>query len=343
MPEDVRPRLGRELVDELPVAGLVHEVPRGRDTRLTGGPELGGRRGSDHVIHVGVIHHQHGCMPAQLQHGADQLRCRLHGQGLSDGRRTGERQSLDRRGRGQLFRHRPRITEDQIHHSGRKARVHQYFDDESSRGRSELRRLEHHRAAGRESGAELARRQDRREVPGRDDRDRAERSRDRRTPRTRDHTREHSGPDPARLLAVPPQRLDSAADLAPRVGLRLTGLQQDRRRGLLGTIRQQTCRTAEDVPASTSRQTGPRWERALGSRDRLGNLVGGGQRDGTDRPTVAWVNVVEHPGLARRPGPVDEKIRTHAGQTRVNGHTTLRSRRSSYPWRASPDRSPGTR
>jgi hypothetical protein len=209
----------------------------------------------------------------------------------------------------QLPGHGGRVAEDQVHGPRRRTCLGQDFDQQPWRCRRIFGGLQHHRAARGQRGAELAGREHRGEVPGRDRGDHAQRHRDRVTAAAFDHAREALALDAPRLLAVPLQRVDRPVDLAACVGQRLARLGQDRVGRLVETLAQESRGALEHRPAVAG--AAPCGESGLRGADRRGDLVGRGERHAADDTSVSGIDVVQRAGASRDPVSVDEKVHVH--------------------------------
>ena len=146
----------------------MHDEPiRGR-ARLPDVAELGRDGAIDGLVEIGIVEHDERRVAAQLHRRAQHTGCGLLEQPLPDRRRTGE---------GQLPE--PRVTDDRLGHR-RRCRRGEHVDypcrhagileelrEIQSRQRSELGRIDHHRAPRRERRGDLAGRHGQRKVPRR--------------------------------------------------------------------------------------------------------------------------------------------------------------------------------
>ena len=97
------------------------------------------------------------------------------GEMLADRHRAGERNLAHHVGRDQMLRDVRRHAEHEVEHARRHAGIDEAAHQLDAASRRLLRRLDDDRAAGRQRGADLARRRQRREIPRREGGDHADR------------------------------------------------------------------------------------------------------------------------------------------------------------------------
>src|SRR5699024_2917512 len=187
---------------------------------------------------------------------------------------------------------------------------------EEQRGqRRELRGLDHHGAAGRERGGDLARRHREREVPRGDEIARPHRvARDDRPPRVLG-VRAVAALDAHRLLAEPAQELPAVGDLAAGFGQRLAHLERHQQGEVLGPLGEQVEGPPQQLAPLPGRGARPGGER-VGGRIHRGLRIGArGRRDGAEHLAGGGVADVEGlPALRGAPAPADEQLLGDARQ-----------------------------
>ena len=139
--------------------------------------------------------------------------------------------------------------------------------EEQHRQRGLVRRLDDHRAAGRDGGADLAGAHREREVPGRDHQRRPDRLLHRQQARGAVGGHGVAAVDAHRLLGEPPEELRAVGHLAARLGDRLAHLERHERGELVGPRDERLEGGAEDLAAVARRGRGPAGLGRVGRRE----------------------------------------------------------------------------
>ena len=146
---------------------------------------------------------------------------------------------------------------DHVQHAAGQPGLVEDLGQREHRERRLLRRLDHHRAAGRNGRADLARAHRHREVPRRDRVARADRLAHRDQPALAVRRRREATLDPHRLLGEPAEELRGVGDLRLRLRDRLAHLERHDQRQLVGARGDLLPRAAQDLAALARRVRGP--------------------------------------------------------------------------------------
>ena len=151
------------------------------------------------------------------------------------------------------------------------------------RQRRLLGRLDHHRAAGGDGGADLARAHRHREVPGRDHVTRADGLAHGQQPPGAVGRGRVAALDPHRLLGEPAEELRRVGDLGLGLRERLAHLERHDQRELVGALGERLVGAAQDLAALARRVRGPLGLHGAGGVERAGGVLGRGVGDRRDR------------------------------------------------------------
>ena len=149
----------------------MHVAALDRQARLSGIDERSPHRRARSHVHVGIVEHEHGIFPAQLQHHGKQALRRGRRDPLPGRNAAGENQLVDRRTQ-QRRSGRALADHDLKHILGHARRVQQRRQFQRHQ-RRQLRRLQHHGIARHQRRQRLRRRNRKRIIPRRNDSDHA--------------------------------------------------------------------------------------------------------------------------------------------------------------------------
>ena len=149
----------------------MHIAALDRQARLPGIDERSPHRRTRRHVDVGIVEHQHGIFPAQLQHHRKQSLGRRRRDPLSGRNAAREHELVDRR--TQQRRSSRTFAHHHLEHILRNARRVQQRCQFQRHQRSQLRRLQHHGIARNQRSQSLRRRNRERIIPRRNDSDHA--------------------------------------------------------------------------------------------------------------------------------------------------------------------------
>ena len=248
-----------------------------RQTGLPAVEEAADARRADGGVDVGVVENDHRVGAAELEgHALDAARREL-GDVLADGSRAGERDLRHARiGDERLAEHGALAGDDLEDALGQAVLAHDLGDAER-RQRRRLGRLGDDDVAADERGPELVAEQRRREVPGHDRDDDAERALQDEPVRADVEARHVGAAEVLRETRVVLERVDEARDLQPSLAQRLALLErqlrrqlvtrgQDRRGGLVQELSAASQPASPTTPGRRPRHVRPRLEASSAPR-----------------------------------------------------------------------------
>ena len=259
--------LGHQLVGEGLEHALLHIDAVGADAGLAGVAVLGDHRAFDRGVEIGVVEDDERRIAAEFQRELlDRVGALAHQQAADLGRagegelahqRVARHLAADLAGRAGQHR------QQALGHAGALGQ----FGERQRRERRLRRRLDDHRATGRQRRAGLAREHRGREVPRRDRRGGADRLLDRQDAPVAQRRRNGVAIDAARFVGEPLDERCGVGDLALGFGQRLALLGGHDQRQVVGVGQHQVVELAQDGGAFLGRHVAPGLLRLVGGGD----------------------------------------------------------------------------
>ena len=302
--------------------GLVYAEARRGDAHLAHVAELSARARLGRALGIGVREDEHGGVPAEFERRGQQPLGAEPQDLAPDGHRSGERRLADHARAEQVTAHLRRLSGHHVQHAGGKARVFEGFGEREGHARRLFGGLQDHRAAGRERGRDLARRQQHREVPRREGGDRADRLAHHEEPALARARLDHAAVDAPRLVRVPVEMVGRARDLRARLRERFALLLRHRARDRFGSLAHEPRRGAEHGGARPGIGRAPAPPGAFGRRERAVEIRRRRARDRVDRL------------LGRRVDDVDARAVGGGRPDAVDPHLARNDAHSAISWRS---------
>ena len=300
---------------EIVADALVHQKARGRNADLARVAELG-RAGRLHgQRHIGVFGHDHRRVAAELHRDALHVLAGQRGELLAHRRGAGESDLADHRVRDQVAGDLGRVAVHQAQHAGRQAGVGEGAHQFGRRGRGFLGRLDDHRAAAGQRGAELTHHLVDGEVPGGERGHGTHRVFEHHLPRRQVEARGHDAAiDAQAFVGEPVDDVGRGQHLALGLGQRLALLLGQHGRDGAGAVAHQGGCAAHGLAAFDGRHVAPGLE--AGQRGGQRGVQVGDAGVGHAADFLAGGRVEDRQGLAAGgvlPPAVDEELGVGVG------------------------------